>query len=135
MPAREPLTGADPCELADRWVVDPQVMIRAVQCANAFTRETGREVLIISGHRTAAEQRALEKAGRPTAAPELSTHLSCPATGIDINAGFGVTNVLKAIWGRIVVMHGLRWGGGSQVDPKTGIPADWNHIDAGPRRG
>ena len=39
---------------------------------------------------------------------------------------------MKAIWGRVAVMNGLRWGGGGAVDD-GGIPLDWQHVDRGPR--
>jgi uncharacterized protein YcbK (DUF882 family) len=108
-------------------------MQRVVAAAEQIERETGRQVRIISGYRTVAEQRGLERQGRPTADPGVSTHTSCPATGVDLSLGFGVTRAEKATFGRIVVMHGLRWGGGSPVDD-VGIPSDWNHVDVGPRR-
>jgi len=41
---------------------------------------------------------------------------------------------MKAIWGRIAVMNGLRWGGGSRTSvEQAGIPSDWPHVDLGPR--
>ena len=46
--------------------------------------------------------------------------------------GFAPPRVKKAIWGRIAVMNGLRWGGGGPVD-EGGIPLDWGHVDRGPR--
>lgn len=132
MPERERLSGGDPCELSARWRVDESTMSRVVLSAQEFVAETGREVEIISGYRTAFEQQRLARKGRPTAADSLSTHRSCPATGVDVALGFGPTRVLKAIWGRIVVMNGLRWGGGGKVDD-GGIPLDWGHVDRGPR--
>lgn len=129
---REPLTGADPCELSARWGVRLDVMERVVRAAHAFSAETGREVWIISGFRTDATQRALRRAGRPAADVDRSTHTSCPATGVDVSLGFVPTDVLKAFWGRSAVVAGLRWGGGSAVDEK-GLPTDWNHVDVGPR--
>lgn len=42
------------------------------------------------------------------------------------------TRIMKAIWGRIVTLNGLRWGGGGLVDD-GGIPIDWQHVDRGPR--
>ena len=107
-------------------------MRRVWLSAQDFFAETRREVWIISGYRTAAEQRDLERRGRPTAPDVVSTHRSCPATGVDISLGFGPTRVQKAIWGRIVTLNGLRWGGGSLVDD-GGIPLDWAHVDLGPR--
>ena len=133
MPAREFLTDADPCDLAQRWRVSPDTMQRVWLAAQDFEVETGgRRVSIISGFRTAAEQRRLSRQGRPTAPDELSTHRSCPATGVDISFGLLPTNFMKAIWGRITLVHGLRWGGGGPVF-ESGIPKDWPHVDLGPR--
>jgi len=92
-------------------------------------------VSIISGERTVREQDALRRSGRPTADNDKSTHLDCPATGSDLMPQIAVTNVVKARLGAEMVLAGLRWGGGSPVDPETGIPADWNHFDLGPRAG
>jgi len=132
MPERENLSGADTCELSDRWGVDPETMRRLILSAQDMELETRRIVRIISGYRTAAEQRRLARQGRPTAPDAISTHRSCPATGVDVSLGFGVARVEKAIWGRIVTLNGLRWGGGGRVD-SGGIPFDWGHVDRGPR--
>lgn len=132
MPEREILTGADSCEIARRWRVSPQVMDKVIRAANDFWQETRGDVRIISGYRTQAEQGHLEREGRPAAPDNLSTHRSCPATGVDVSLGYLPTRVQKAIWGRIVVMNGLRWGGGGAVD-SGGIPIDWGHVDNGPR--
>lgn len=129
---RESLLG-DPCELARRWRVRLDVMQRVVRAAAQLERELGREPFIISGFRTEQEQRRLRQRGRPAADPSVSTHTSCPATGVDISIGFGVTTAMRATFGRIVSDVGLRWGGGSPPDQDTGIPADWNHVDLGPR--
>ena len=107
-------------------------MERVQLSAEDFFAETRRDVWIISGYRTRHEQSQLCRRGRPTAPDELSTHRSCPATGVDVSLGFGPTRVQKAIWGRIAVMNGLRWGGGGAVDD-GGIPLDWGHVDRGPR--
>jgi len=107
-------------------------MRRVVLSAEDFFLETGRSPQIISGYRTRAEQAKLAKRGRPTAPDELSTHRSCPATGVDVSLGALPTRVMKAIWGRIAVFNGLRWGGGGAVDD-GGIPLDWQHVDRGPR--
>ena len=121
------------CDLSSKWLVTPEVMLRAVTAARAFTLNTGREVFIISGWRSSEEQARLGRAGRPTAPDALSTHRSCLATGIDIDLGFLVPEILQARWGAEVVLAGLRWGGGSSIDPLTGIPSDWQHVDTGPR--
>lgn len=134
MPEREPLSGGNDCWLAANWGVDADVMRRAVHAADLFTQETGRPVKIISGYRTAAEQAELRRRGRPTAADNQSTHRTCPATGIDIAIGVvKPTQFEKVRWGHWVLVAGLRWGGGSKLDD-DGIPTDWNHVDAGPRR-
>ena len=122
------------CVVSRRWTVQTDVVRRVMRAATQFEMETGRPVRILSGHRSIEKQLQLKRAGRPAADPSVSTHTSCPATGIDIDMGFGVTNVMKVIWGRIIVFEGLRWGGGSPIDPQTGTPSDWNHVDAGPRR-
>lgn len=43
-----------------------------------------------------------------------------------------MTNSVKARLGAEATHVGFRWGGGSPVDPETGIPSDWNHLDGGP---
>ena len=128
----ERLNGGDWCELSGRWAVDTHTMRLVVLSADDFFRETRQHVDIVSGARTRAEQAALGRSGRPTAPDELSTHRSCPATGVDVRLGFAPTRVQKAIWGRVAVMNGLRWGGGGAVD-SGGIPVDWGHVDRGPR--
>lgn len=107
-------------------------MLRLILSANDFYKETRRRVSIISGSRTKAEQDALRRKGRPTADDELSTHRSCPSTGADVSLGFSPVVSEKWAWGRIVVMNGLRWGGGSELDANS-MPTDWQHVDLGPR--
>jgi len=131
MPAREDLRGANACDLSTRWVVDEGVIQRLIRAADDFYEETRGTVQIISGYRTRLEQSNLGRAGRPAAPDELSTHRSCPATGVDVNIGIAPVRIQKIIWGRILFMNGLRWGGGSAV--QDGIPSDWQHVDAGPR--
>lgn len=130
MPDREPLEG-DLCALAERWRVDFRVLAKVMVAAAQFHQRTGRQVWIISGYRMAKEQSDLERAGRPTAPDALSTHRSCPATGIDVSLGAVPSRVMIAQWGELVILSGLRWGGGSEV--KDGIPSDWGHVDGGPR--
>lgn len=133
MPGREILTDANECELVERWTVAPDTIRRVRLAATDFLEETGRPVQIISGYRTAAEQRWLSRQGRPTARDELSTHRSCPATGVDVSLGALPSGFLKARWGHYALVHGLRWGGGGAVDD-GGIPLDWGHVDTGPRK-
>lgn len=134
MPEREFITDSDPCALAGRWGVSLAVMERVYLSAQDYELQTqGQRVSIISGFRTKAEQAALGRRGRPTAPDELSTHRSCPATGVDISLGFMTPSFQKVLWGRIVLVNGLRWGGGGPTDPDTLIPLDWRHVDRGPR--
>ena len=134
MPEREYLTDADPCDLAERWKVSPDTMQRVWLSAQDFEKETGgRRVSIISGWRSRLEQQQLSRKGRPTAPDALSTHRSCPATGVDISLGLMATEFMRATWGRITLVNGLRWGGGGPVDPNNFIPLDWRHVDRGPR--
>lgn len=132
MPERELLSGGDTCRLADRWIVSETTMRRAVQAADLYELRTGKKVWILSGLRTDAEQDALRRSGRPAAANDLSTHLSCPATGIDISLGFAPSRFEIVSWGEIAMTQGLRWGGGGKVN-EVGVPIDWQHIDRGPR--
>ena len=135
MPEREFITDAVVCDLADTWKVDPAVMQRVWDSAADYERQTGGlRVSIISGWRSREQQKRLSRQGRPTAPDEVSTHRSCPATGVDISLGSFLTSEFeKVTWGRIVLAHGLRWGGGGPVDPKNLIPLDWRHVDRGPR--
>ena len=125
----------DYCDLAERWGVAVDTMQRVWLSAQDYEEEVpGSRVSIISGFRTAIEQRHLSRQGRPTALDALSTHRSCPATGVDISLGFATPDFQKNIWGRIVLVNGLRWGGGGPTDPDTLIPLDWRHVDRGPRQ-
>ena len=118
--------------MQDRWGISERLALRLFASTLSFRMETRRDVEITSGLRTEEEQNALRASGRPTADNDRSTHLACPATGADIRLGFLPTRVQKAIWGRIIVLNGLRWGGGGPVD-EGGIPVDWQHADLGPR--
>ncbi len=131
----EQLNGADPCVIARHWGVSLEVATRAVAAADLTAPAIGRDVFIISGGRTEAQQDELRRRGRPTAPNDLSTHLSCPATGIDVSLGrgsFGVVRLMKVRWGVNAFFSGLRWGGGGAVDD-AGVPIDWPHVDLGPR--
>ena len=135
MPEREIILDSDPCTLAQKWGVALDVMERVWKAAEQFAIETGGiKVRIISGWRSAAEQRRLSGQGRPTAPDDLSTHRSCPATGVDIAIQPLTSEFLKVTWGRAAFINGLRWGGGGPFDPKNLIPLDWRHVDRGPRR-
>lgn len=124
-------TAEEVCGISERWTIHPELARRICLargwCAFGFS--------ILSGYRSREEQLALKEQGRPAADPDLSTHCACPATGADLWPDVAVTQVVKAELGRACVLAGLRWGGGSPVDPQTGIPSDWNHFDLGPRNG
>lgn len=124
------LDGFSVCALSLQWGIEEQLASRL----QAMAGRTEFPISIISGLRTPQEQKALARAGRPAAPVGVSTHLSCPATGADVMPQIAVTNIVKARLGAEGVRAGLRWGGGSPVDPRTGIPSDWNHFDLGPRR-
>ena len=114
-------------------MVDCDVMRKVFQAAELFEMLSRHPVWIISGWRSREEQRQLEKAGRQTASDELSTHRSCPSTGVDISLGPVASRDHIQSWGIIAQLVGLRWGGGSSLD-EDGIPTDWRHVDAGRRQ-
>lgn len=115
--------------MAARWKIHPNLAWKLVTLRRAMP--VG--VSIISGYRSPEEQNALREAGRPTAANDRSTHLSCPATGADLRVHAAeLDDAVKIAFGVAAVSAGLRWGGGSAVNDK-GIPSDWNHVDMGPR--
>lgn len=119
----------DYCQLAERWTIHPTLAQKLV----AMTYELPFAIRIISGYRTPAEQDELRRQGRPTADNDKSTHLSCPATGADLQPAVAATYRVQADLGAAATRQGLRWGGGSPTDPETGIPSDWPHVDLGPR--
>lgn len=123
---------SDPCVLSSTWGVDPELMGRVFRAAELFTNFTRAPVWIISGYRSRLEQLRLSRQGRQTAPDELSTHRTCPATGLDISLGAFPSKERKQFWGQMVESNGLRWGGGSERD-EQGIPEDWQHVDRGPR--
>jgi uncharacterized protein YcbK (DUF882 family) len=132
VPEREVLAGRDPCEIAYVWQIDERLAKRIVRAADLFLMMQRSPVWVISGYRTFREQKALGRMGRPTAPVGVSTHTTCPATGADISLGTLPSMERKKLWGSLVQLEGLRWGGGSSLDD-NGIPSDWQHIDLGPR--
>jgi len=124
----------DPCELVAQMGVSGELAARVVRAALIFRSLTGHDFEAISGFRTCRQQEQLAARGRPAAPCDVSTHTSCPATGMDFRLGglFG-SDVVKSLFGSAAVQAGLRWGGGSPLDPETNIPSDWNHVDLGPR--
>lgn len=126
------------CAIAHRW----GIQYRLLEALTRMAETLPFGIQIISGGRTRAHQDALGARGRPTALFSLSTHAledesGCPreATGADLRplVSFSFTPIVRAELGRAAVFAGLRWGGGSTVDPLTGIPSDWQHVDLGPR--
>lgn len=120
----------DYCQLARAWQLQQILAWNLVR----MTRRLEFAVSIISGHRSCEQQEALRREGRPAAPCDVSTHVVCPAQGADLLPGVAPTNAVKARFGEAALSVGLRWGGGSPIDPETGIPSDWNHVDMGPRR-
>jgi len=119
------------CGWVARWGISVDLGVRLLDMQAAFPAVLS----IISGRRTDAQQDALRAEGRPTAPNDRSTHLDCPlATGADLTVSVAADNAVKLAFGLAATQAGLRWGGGSPVDPDTGIPSDWNHVDLGPRR-
>lgn len=126
-----PTDDAAVCAFANKWVIDQELAWALLR----MQRHAPVKLRIISGYRTPAQQDALRREGRPTADNDKSTHLSCPATGADLDFnGLSPSRADIAQFGMWAGMAGLRWGGGSPVDPDTGIPSDWNHVDLGPRQ-
>lgn len=147
----------DPCQLAAEWITDVRVTVLLVALTFLLKNYAAAEGIvlglkIISGYRTLAQQEQLRQEGRPTADPDKSTHLSCPATGVDLLLvdHMDPDNDLgdRALWyavGRMAQSVGLRWGGGSapaswwRNDPQNvgassqPFPSDFNHFDLGPR--
>jgi len=119
------------------WGISLELAERLVRASQDFasTADNILNVSIISGLRTIAEQNRLrvEKGGANVADNRLSTHLACPATGADIRISVFPTRTIKLRWLAAARLAGLRTGGGSTVDPETGIPSDWNHVDLGRR--
>lgn len=132
----ESLEGASCDELVERWQIAPELAVRLLELEVRWAeRFPGLGSLrIISGHRTVDEQLGLLEDPSSRAAPvHLSTHTTCPATGADLTLPMTADDGLKIELGFLVMASGLRWGGGSPLDQR-GIPADWNHVDLGPRR-
>jgi len=121
-------TNDDICRLQEKWKISGVLAVKLVCMATRLPFK----IQIISGFRTKSHQEELIRKG--VGAPfELSTHCTCPATGADLRVELAVTDVVKATFGAATRPCGLRWGGGSKIDPETGIPWDWNHVDLGPR--
>lgn len=125
------------CGVSDRWMISHELAGKLVRLNQYSLEYFGYGWQIISGFRSRSKQLQLAAEGRPAADPDRSTHCSCPATGADLWPTVGITgqeNDTKAQLGHCARLAGLRWGGGSPQDPRTGIPSDWNHVDLGPRR-
>ena len=119
----------DPCDLVERWTLEQELADRLTLMAGMVPFP----IQIFSGFRTAAEQDQLREEGRPAAPNELSNHLACPSRAADVKPQIAAVPMVIAQLGSAAVHAGLRWGGGSPVDPETGIPSDWQHVDLGPR--
>jgi len=123
-------------QFATRWVISCDLAMRLVATAAALPFR----ISIISGWRSPAEQLELKASGRPTASPDRSTHLSCPATGADVWPAIHASLLVKQELQVAAHQAGLRVGGGGPGDPASEISGgrfifsvDWNHLDLGPR--
>jgi hypothetical protein len=125
----EPMAEGTVCHLVEKWRISRELAESLVYLA----RNLPFGLQIISGYRSEEEQEKLREEGRPTAPPGRSTHTSCPATGADLMPVAHPADQIKLEMGRVARLAGLRWGGGSPIHEKTGIPSDWNHFDLGPR--
>ena len=87
----ETFHGTDPkevCSLVRRWRISQELATRLWEMAGNIPFGLS----IFSGFRTEEEQDLLRESGRPTAPNDLSTHLTCPATGADIRFALGGPN-------------------------------------------
>lgn len=124
------------CQLVDRWGITYSLALKLSRMAEQLPFG----ISIISGARTKESQDQLTRQGRPTADWNRTTHADtdehgCPrlATGADLRTAVAPVASVQATFGQAATLAGLRWGGSSPVDPNTGIPSDWNHVDEGPR--
>lgn len=118
------------CALGHKWGISNEILSR-IAC---MAQRLPFGISILSGYRTKETQQDLIREGK--GAPDhLSNHRVCPARAADLWPDVTPTRVVQATFGEAAVACGLRWGGGSPVDPDTGIPSDWNHVDLGPRSG
>lgn len=134
---------AEPCQLAERWLIAPELADKLRRAADLVSRAGLGELFIISGFRTCEQQAELKAKGRPAAPCDRSTHTSCPATGADVWSAAAQETHLPGIpdpsrGSRLALVSiaesvGLRVGGGGPVD-SGGLPVDWNHWDLGPRQ-
>ncbi len=122
------------CLLALEWGLDVTFAVGVAAVIREFELHTSHGLEVISGFRTDRQQRDLGRRGRPAAPVDVSNHTRCPATAVDFRIIGFATDQTKTALGEFATFNGLRWGGGSAVDPQTGIPSDWPHVDTGPRR-
>lgn len=125
------------CELESKYKLDRAFAYKVALTLMQLKRETGVRWDILSGYRDAEHQQELIDAGRG-AAISLSNHTLCPAHAVDVWPRTLPVRVHKLALLRVATFNGLRVGGchPSQhgcIDPDTGIPQDWNHLDDGPR--
>jgi len=123
-----------PDSLQLKWGISDDLACRVMRMAYRFRELTGHELIVISGFRSCEEQNELAERGRPAAPCDVSNHVRCPATAVDLIIAGSVraTRELRLNFGAAAIEAGLRWGGGSPIDD-DGIPSDWNHVDLGPR--
>jgi len=118
------------CDFSEHWKISTVLADKLYQLAQRLPFS----ISIISGYRSRAHQDELRASGRPTAANDVSTHTSCPATGADISVALYPDAAVKLEVGHQATLLGLRWGGGSPPTlDRDGVPVDWNHFDLGRR--
>ena len=118
------------CDFSEHWKISTVLADKLYQLAQRLPFS----ISIISGYRSRAHQDELRASGRPTAANDVSTHTSCPATGADISVALYPDAAVKLEVGHQATLLGLRWGGASRPTlDRDGVPVDWNHFDLGRR--
>jgi len=115
--------GGDPCQLADRWLLDDGLADMLVRLEHQAAREMGRYwpgLFIISGYRSPRHN--ADVGGAPN-----SFHTACPSLAADLRvgrvAGLGSDEVWAILGGMWRLMGG-KWGG-------TFRTPDPNHFDIG----
>lgn len=122
-------TPQEVCSFAGYW----GVCVNLAMMVHKMAGDLSYKLKVLSGYRTCAQETLLGEQGRPAIPCDRSNHTTTPARAMDLWPEIAVTDAVKAQFGRAATFAGLRWGGGSPVDPQTGIPSDWNHVDLGPR--
>lgn len=117
--------GADPCQLANRWKLDPalaSMLVRLEEQASREFRGWLAPLYVISGYRSPRHN--ADVGGAPN-----SFHIRCPSLAADLRIGklsgrlpgdAEIWAILGGMWRRM----GGKWGG-------TFVQPDPNHFDIG----